>query len=139
MLFIYLSWNDSRAAKAVANASASGVQTCARPCSTLTAWQPGVPCCDGVWLPHQEFTNVQGFSQDRVLRYGIRLDQGSDAVGWWSHVHGRFYTPMEFNGFPFDRQILLVGGREGPAPGCLPAAGVMHGGTCRGWGAQLKP
>ena len=44
--------------------------------------------CDDVWLPHFEFINVRGFSQDRVVRYGIRLpqDSASDAVGWWVHM-----------------------------------------------------
>lgn len=132
VLYIYLSWDDARAAPAVANASASGVQTCARPCSTLAVWQPGVPCCDALWLPHLEFTNVQGFNQDRVMRYGIRLDEGSGAVGWWAHVHGQFYTPMSFAAFPFDRQILLVGEREGMAPALGAECAAQADSLC-GW------
>jgi hypothetical protein len=43
-------------------------------------------------------------SQDRVVRYGIRVrDDG--AVAWWSHVHGVFYSPMRFKSFPFDKWV----------------------------------
>jgi hypothetical protein len=45
-------------------------------------------CCDAVWLPHFEFINVVGFSQDRVVRYGVQLGEG-DAVAWWQHIQVR--------------------------------------------------
>jgi hypothetical protein len=41
--------------------------------------------CDDIWLPHFEFINVRGFSQDRVVRYGIRPGP-NDSVAWWAHV-----------------------------------------------------
>jgi hypothetical protein len=41
--------------------------------------------CDDIWLPHFEFMNVRGFSQDRVVRYGIRPGP-NDSVAWWAHV-----------------------------------------------------
>ena len=52
---------------------------CSVPCPTLLS------SCDDIWLPHFEFINVRGFSQDRVVRYGIRSGP-NDSVAWWAHV-----------------------------------------------------
>lgn len=45
-------------------------------------------------LPHLEFTNARGFSQDRVTRYGIRFPEANasnaDSVAWWAHVQVSF-------------------------------------------------
>jgi hypothetical protein len=52
---------------------------CSVPCPTLLS------SCDDIWLPHFEFINVRGFSQDRVVRYGIRSGP-NDSVACWAHV-----------------------------------------------------
>ena len=44
--------------------------------------------CDSMWLPHFEFVNARGFSQDRLVRYGVRFRNDTGAVAWWAHVQG---------------------------------------------------
>lgn len=44
--------------------------------------------CDEVYLPHFEFVNVAGFSQDRVVRYAVRAG-ANGKVAWWQHVQVR--------------------------------------------------
>lgn len=78
VLYLMLSWNDPRARPAVVNSTqraATDGGECALPCTSLYRFEKGAPCCDGVWLPHLEFTNARGFSQDRVVRYGIRVPE----------------------------------------------------------------
>ena len=80
--------------------------TCAFPCTTIYVWAANPNgnnnCCDRIWLPHFEFVSARGFSQDRIVRYGVRLGPG-DSVGWWAHVQMEGYTPFEFRAFPFDK------------------------------------
>ncbi|PRW32523.1 alpha beta- isoform C [Chlorella sorokiniana] len=122
VLYMLLTWRDPRARAAVDQATEAALTNpsyndgngCQLPCTTIYAWtanrdaQPY--CCDDIWLPHFEFINVRGFSQDRVVRYGVRIpaDNSSDAVGWWVHIQGEFYTPLQFRSFPFDKQYLSV-------------------------------
>jgi hypothetical protein len=141
VLYMQLNWEDARARPAMLNATAAaaGGGQCALPCSALYRYIPGASeCCDGVWLPHLEFTNARGFSQDRITRYGIRFPAinatNANAVAWWVHVQvrsaaglwvhtqrrnvlitsnsvrlqGEFYTPLSFKAFPFDRQLLMI-------------------------------
>lgn len=112
VLYMMLSWSDPRARPAMLNSSATAINgTCKLPCTSLYTFIAGSSsCCDGVWLPHLEFVNARGFSQDRLVRYGIRFpdDNSSDAVAWWAHVQGQFYTGLGFKAFPFDRQELFV-------------------------------
>ena len=108
VLFVYLSWVDPRAASAVSSATAAAMNssTCAFPCTTIYVWAAkpngNNNCCDRIWLPHFEFVSARGFSQDRIVRYGVRLGPG-DSVGWWAHVQMEGYTPFEFRAFPFDK------------------------------------
>ena len=112
VLFMMLTWSDPRARPAMLNSTAAAVNgTCNLPCSSLYTFIAGSsPCCDGMWLPHLEFVNARGFSQDRIVRHAIRFpdDNSSDAVAWWAHVQGEFYTGLGFNAFPFDQQQLFV-------------------------------
>ncbi|KAL4421658.1 hypothetical protein ABPG77_001199 [Micractinium sp. CCAP 211/92] len=117
VLYILLTWTDPRAADAVAFATNASTTDpaynngngCAYPCTSIYAWEAKPnnknDCCDDIFLPHFEVINVRGFSQDRVVRYGIRLGE-NNSVAWWSHVHGEMYTPLQFHSFPFDRQYL---------------------------------
>ncbi|KAI7836521.1 hypothetical protein COHA_009622 [Chlorella ohadii] len=117
VLYMLLTWRDPRARLAVdtateaalTNSSYNNGNGCAQlPCTTIYAWtanrEARPTCCDDIWLPHFEFIN------DRVVRYGIRLpqDSSSDAVAWWVHIQGEFYTPLQFQSFPFDKQYLSV-------------------------------
>ena len=85
------------------------------PCPPPATPPPPRRSCDDVWLPHFELVNARGMSQDRVVRYGVRMQDDTDAVAWWAHVQGEFYTPMSFKAFPFDRQYLVVQARVGGA------------------------
>jgi hypothetical protein len=110
VLFMLLTWNDPRAKEAMIKATANQIlngANCSMPCTSL---YEDPACCDGMWLPHLEFLNARGFSQDRIVRYGIEFGQGdnSSAVGWWSHVAGEYYTNFDFRAFPFDSQNLVV-------------------------------
>ena len=62
---------------------------CGLPARTL----PSCFCsCDYIWLPHFEFINVVGFSQDRVVRYGVQLGD-NNSVAWWQHIQVRACLP----------------------------------------------
>jgi hypothetical protein len=110
VLFMLLTWNDSRAKPAMLAATESqdvNGTNCTMPCTSL---YEQTRCCDGMWLPHLEFLNARGFSQDRIVRYGIEFGAGlnSSAVGFWAHVAGEFYTNLDFRAFPFDTQNLVI-------------------------------
>lgn len=109
-LYIVLTWNDGRARNAV-NIATTENNTCEFPCSNLYAYQAEYStCCDAMWLPHLEFLNCKGLSQDRVVRYAVRFPENnsSTAVAWWAQVHGKFYNPFLFKAFPFDSQRLII-------------------------------
>ncbi|KAL4421264.1 hypothetical protein ABPG75_010555 [Micractinium tetrahymenae] len=119
VLYVLLTWTDPRAAAAVERATNASTTDpaynngngCAYPCTTIYAWQANPnntnQCCDDIFLPHFEVVNVRGFSQDRVVRYSIRLGEDG-SVAWWTHVQGELYTPLQFRSFPFDKQYLSV-------------------------------
>lgn len=119
VLYIVLTWTDERAAAAIVSSTQSALYNssynngagCTYPCTTIYAWNTNPDgdnlCCDEVYLPHFEFVNVAGFSQDRVVRYAVRAG-ANGKVAWWQHVQGEFYAPMSFNAFPFDTQYLSV-------------------------------
>lgn len=112
VLWMMFSWSDPRARPTMEASTALAAinGTCNFPCSSLKMWQAGDPCCDNIWMPHIEFVTARGFSQDRVVRYGVSFPEhrNSSGVAWWSHVHGEFYTPLSFSSFPFDKQYLIV-------------------------------
>lgn len=124
VLYFYLDWRDPRARPAMESATLAAQDPaynsgngCRFPCGSMYSWQRGDPCCDDFpFLPHFEFVNARGFSQERVMRYGIRfpseVDVASgvpaDTVSWWVHVQGLFYIPLQFRAFPFDKQFLIV-------------------------------
>ncbi|KAG7670060.1 hypothetical protein NADE_006303 [Nannochloris sp. 'desiccata'] len=113
VLFMLLTWNDPRAKPAVLASTESvilGNSNCTYPCTSIYTYDEKSLCCDGMWLPHLEFLNARGFSQDRVVRYGVEFGEGvnSSAVGWWAHVAGEYYTNLDFRAFPFDSQNLII-------------------------------
>jgi len=112
ILFMLLTWNDPRAKPAVLESTESvnlGDSNCTYPCTSIHYVGSSL-CCDSMWLPHLEFLNARGFSQDRIVRYGIEFGESlnSPAVGWWAHIAGEFYTNLDFRAFPFDSQNLIV-------------------------------
>ncbi|GAB4823255.1 hypothetical protein N2152v2_010301 [Parachlorella kessleri] len=108
VVYLYLSWQDPRAEEALINGTAAAEEagSCKKPCSMEYAWMPGERCCDHIFLPHFDVTNVRAFSSSNVVRYGIIFENG--AVGWWTHLQGEFYTPFQFHAFPFDDQYLII-------------------------------
>jgi hypothetical protein len=101
VLYIQLSWTDTRAAAAAAAATAAaaapGAPACASPCESNTLWAPGQPCCDGVWTPHLSFVNARGMSQDRMVASGIDIGAGAaaGAVANWARVQGERWAGGE--------------------------------------------
>ncbi|KAL4424607.1 hypothetical protein ABPG77_009191 [Micractinium sp. CCAP 211/92] len=119
VLYVQMTWTDPRAAPAVAAATNASTTDpaynngngCAYPCTSIYVWQANPnttnDCCDDIFLPHFEVINVRGFSQDRVVRYGIQLG-ANNSVAWWTHLQGQMYTPLQFRPFPFDKQYLSI-------------------------------
>lgn len=108
-----LTWSDPRAKPAMLEATEKSKLpggNCSFPCTSLYTYDDYSECCDDIWLPHLEFMNARGFSQDRVVRYGIEFgnDLNPSAVGWWAHIAGEYYTNLDFRAFPFDSQNLVV-------------------------------
>ncbi|GBF94477.1 hypothetical protein Rsub_07011 [Raphidocelis subcapitata] len=108
VVYLHLSWVDPRARFLIAANAAqirAGNRTCERPCAN---GRDSYGCCDGVWQPFVAIPNTKFLSGDRVLRYALGADQGTDAVYFWTAVLGTWYTPMSFRAFPFDTQELLI-------------------------------
>ncbi len=90
--------------------------------------------CDLVFLPHFDVTNVRGFSQDSVVRYGIIFgDDGG--VGWWTHLQvGRTYIGgVKVQGLGWARAVR----EDGPTmwgSGCIAVQGLEVKGT---WGLAV--
>ena len=99
IFMMLLTWSDPRAKTAMLDSTAKialgqGNASCRYPCTSLFTYEPDSLCCDGMWLPHLEFLNVRGFSQDRVVRYGIEFgpNNGSSSVAYWAQCQGEYYT-----------------------------------------------
>ena len=111
VFFVLLTWVDPQASALIdaANAAFKANGTCSFPCTSMYNPDSADDACCGtnVWLPHLEFMNVAGFSQDRVVRYAIRQGE-NNSIAWWAHVQGDFYTNFDFRAFPFDTQRLVI-------------------------------
>ena len=73
--------------------------------STPPPRSPPLRSCDDVWLPHFEFVNARGFSQDRIVRYGVRFRDDTDGVAWWAHVQGEWVGGARGGGA---RRVMLA-------------------------------
>ena len=78
-------------------------RTCRRPCEAGVA-----RCCDTLWLPGSALRNVDELPEGRVAEEVVRVDPATGGVRWTQLLHGVFFTPMDFHGFPFESQHLLV-------------------------------
>lgn len=74
---IYLSWRDLSAAEIVQNETelAKSTGICNRPCSEVAQWNPGDPCCQGIFLPTFNFINIRGSDQNRIVRSEIDINR----------------------------------------------------------------
>jgi len=119
IVYIYLSWVDSRAYSSMLESSRSfrngTLEECLRPCSSASAgslsrlsegFHYHDTCCDGIWLPTIQMLNVYELPEGRLQPYGVIVDEGSSSVAWYVGVHAKYFTPMDFHRFPFDTQVL---------------------------------
>jgi hypothetical protein len=65
VILYYLSWRDRRVLGQVRNATElvlSGAGSCGFPCQSSAKVAEG-GCCDDIWMPHIDHTNIYGLSQ----------------------------------------------------------------------------
>ncbi|QDZ21470.1 ligand-gated ion channel [Chloropicon primus] len=125
ILYLYLSWQDGTAWSRMVESTEAfrngSVDSCKRTCSSqqniptkvgvppgLLEYQPEISCCDRVWLPNIGQLNVYELPEGRLQPYNIIIDKDSGAVAWWTGIHARYFTPMDFRRFPFDEQTLVM-------------------------------
>ncbi|KNC78733.1 hypothetical protein SARC_08845 [Sphaeroforma arctica JP610] len=100
--YVSFTWYDDRA---LAQVEAATLERPGEECHNLC--HPGFnQCCDSIWLPGVDITNVYDFPEGAAERFSIIVR--NDSVTWFQIIHGTFYSTMDFRKFPFDRQLLVV-------------------------------
>jgi hypothetical protein len=102
--FIQLSWYDSRAAPKIKNGT--DTSSCSLPCEGTDSTLAG--CCDDVWLPHVDFPNILKVAEVQPLGFNVLASPDSPRVMWITRVIGTWFSPYDFQAFPFDTQHLLL-------------------------------
>eukprot|EP00212_Chloropicon_laureae_P007336 CAMPEP_0197499246 /NCGR_PEP_ID=MMETSP1311-20131121/60922_1 /TAXON_ID=464262 /ORGANISM="Genus nov. species nov., Strain RCC856" /LENGTH=416 /DNA_ID=CAMNT_0043044989 /DNA_START=41 /DNA_END=1291 /DNA_ORIENTATION=+ len=141
LLFLQLSWRDARAKRAMRDSTLAfrngTLDKCNRPCTSSwdlardesQTFAPQDSCCDNVWLPALDMTNVFELPTGRLQPYQIFVDEDSDAVAWMTAIHGKYFAEMSFRSFPFDSQKLVM--QFGYLPKSIVSAFVPSSATTR--------
>ncbi len=128
VVYLYLSWEDGRAAQAVRDSTVAfrngSVDQCNRPCYSggplskeTIGFTPQDSCCDGIWLPTIGMLNVYELPEGRLQPYGIIVDQLGQGVAWWTAIHAVYFTPVSTHTNPLCRQLLLRPSERTFSPG----------------------
>lgn len=64
-------------------------------------------CCDSMWLPSLVARTVDELPQGRLQPYYITVDDAGVAT-WRVEFRGNFYTNLDVEAFPFDKQNLQI-------------------------------